>query len=144
MIIFTQYSRKLILLFWDNIVIIWKSAVNVIFTFLVDASIFCLSLLLKLLYFSCKMLVCCVQWWTLKKINVHFDILCCLTILSYFCIRKFSAIFSSSFVLPQFSPDLYSGTIIKHMFILATVYLKLSFMYLTYFSLFADISKNYL
>ena len=79
-----------------------------------------------------------------KKINVHFDILCFLTILSYFCIRKFSAILSSSFALPQFSADLYSGTIIKHMFILATIYLKLSFMYLTYFSLLADISKNYL
>lgn len=68
MIIFTQYSRKIILLFWDNIVIIWKSAVNVIFTFLVGASIFCLSLLLKLLSFSCEILVCCIQWWTLKKL----------------------------------------------------------------------------
>lgn len=59
--------------------------------------------------------------------------MCFLIIFSYFCIRKFSDTCFPSFVLPQLSPDLYSGTIIKHMYILATRYLKLSFIFLTYF-----------
>lgn len=38
-IILTQYPRKSIPLFFNGVVIIWKSAVNLIFTFVVGASI---------------------------------------------------------------------------------------------------------